>query len=54
MPLRERRTMSQVAVNKAAIDVDIVWMVLGFFVLTLVLLLGGAYCRIERLHVVTV
>ncbi len=34
--------------------IDVMWWVLGFFVLTLVLLLGGAYHRIERLAMVKV
>jgi Mn2+/Fe2+ NRAMP family transporter len=34
--------------------VRVVWWVLGFFVLTLILLLGGAYHRIERLAMIKV
>ena len=34
--------------------IEVVWWVLAFFVLTLVLLLGGAYHRIERLAMVKV
>ena len=39
---------------KLVTGIDVVWWVLAFFVLTLVLLLGGAYHRIERLAMVKV
>ena len=39
---------------KLVTGIEVVWWVLAFFVLTLVLLLGGAYHRIERLAMVKV
>ena len=39
---------------KQLTGVAVIWWILGFFVLTLVLLLGGAYQRIERLAMVKV
>ena len=39
---------------KLVTGIEVVWWVLAFFVLTLVLLLGGAYQRIERLAMVKV
>jgi Mn2+/Fe2+ NRAMP family transporter len=41
-------------VMKIATDIDVMWWVLAFFVLTLILLLGGAYERIERLAMIKV
>lgn len=39
---------------KLITGIDVMWWVLAFFVLTLILLLGGAYHRIERLAMVKV
>jgi Mn2+/Fe2+ NRAMP family transporter len=39
---------------KLLTGVDVVWWVLAFFVLTLILVLGGAYRRIERLAMIKV
>ena len=39
---------------KLVTGIDVIWWVLAFFVLTLVLLLGGAYQRIERLAMIKV
>lgn len=41
-------------VMRIVTGIEVFWWVLGFFVLTLVLLLGGAYHRIERLAMIKV
>ncbi|MFN0038639.1 MAG: Nramp family divalent metal transporter [Burkholderiales bacterium] len=41
-------------VMKIVTGVEVMWWVIGFFVLTLILLLGGAYHRIERLAMIKV
>ena len=42
------------AMNLLVADIGVTWWVLGFFVLTLVLLLGGAYKRIEGIAMIKV
>lgn len=41
-------------VMKLITDIEVMWWVLAFFVLTLILLLGGAYQRIERIAMIKV